>query len=224
MDIPLDKVIPRVLAVAIVGYCLWPSYNVYFSKPMEKKAKEIPELTASLLSPEMPPSPGRDPFLSGSAAVASTLQNAPKTAVNVKSDKGRSKPAPTKTIADKKVVKYAVGSVRKDKLRPSRAENSKPMTLEATCIVNDRRLAVINGRLYAPDDKISVPEVSAAPCKIVNVLPYKVLLKCGEKKVELSFPNTSAKSNAAPRRTVKKKTTTTTKRKAPAKRRSAAKK
>ena len=78
--------------------------------------------------------------------------------------------------------------------------------------MGDQRLAVINGRLYAPRDTLSAgkpvanksannkpapDKAAAAPYQVVDVLPYKVLLACDGQILELGYSNVTTGSAPA---------------------------
>ncbi|MBU4273157.1 MAG: hypothetical protein KKE86_05565 [Planctomycetes bacterium] len=216
MDIPLDKVIPRALALAVVGYCLWPSMMAFNSKPKTKSPDKPPELSAALLSPAMPPTPTRDPFEQNTATPASALKKVIQPATKAAAVKGPQKPAGAADPTVKTARRAAAAS--RDRAMPTGkgANHSGGLTLEATCIVGDRRLAVINGRLYAPKETLSLPGLSATPCEVVSVLPYKVVLKCGENNMELTYPNVASKSASAGKKSSGKKAQSASKRASPA--------
>ena len=216
MDIPLDKVIPRALALAVVGYCLWPSMTAFFSTPKTTMPKKMPELTAALLSPELPPAPTRDPFLENTAMLASSLKNVPRSTVKSSAGLGRTKPSAAKAPTVKTNRRVTTGARAGGKPTAKRTGNSGRLTLEATCIVGDRRLALINGRLYAPKETLSLPGLSATPCEIISVMPYKVVLKCGAKNMELTYPNVASKSASAGKKSSGKKPQSASKRATPA--------
>ena len=58
--------------------------------------------------------------------------------------------------------------------------------------MGDQRLALINGRLYGPRETLQDSTASGADYKVVDVLPYKVLLECQGKKLELAYPDAAS--------------------------------
>ena len=198
MEIPLDKAIPRVLALALVGYCLWPSFSEFLSSPKAKKPKKTPELTVAMLSPELPPPLTRDPFEEGTTALASTVKkempSTTKAAVELSADAKQEKPAMAKTRQETEEQRIVKRAPPDKKSSSHRIGNAEPLNLEATCIVDDQRLAVISGRIYGTDDTLLLPGLSTTPCKIVEVLPYRVVLKCGNKNFELQYSDMTPKS------------------------------
>jgi hypothetical protein len=61
------------------------------------------------------------------------------------------------------------------------------LVLNATCIMGDKRLAIINGRTYRPNDTLVSSNTKAPPCVITDILPNKVLLECQGKRFQLCY-------------------------------------
>jgi hypothetical protein len=171
MQLPLDKLAPRAIALAVVGYCVWPCLTAFTSRPAAKPPEKLPELAATLLKPALAPFPARNPFERKHAAVAASVK--------------RGKPSPA---AANKTAGKATGRVATKAVDPLSA-----LSLDATCIVGGRRLAMINGRLYATQEKLGAGNSSTPPYKIVGVLPYKVLLELEGKNVELTYSNLASR-------------------------------
>jgi hypothetical protein len=72
----------------------------------------------------------------------------------------------------------------------ARSDN-EALVLNATSIMGDKRLAIINGRTYGPKDAIVTSSDKAAPCVVVDILPSKVLLECQGKRRQLRFVDNS---------------------------------
>ena len=66
------------------------------------------------------------------------------------------------------------------------------MVLNATCVVGDQEMAMIDGHLYAEQDLIPAPAGGGPQYKILSVLPYKVLLERGGRTLELTYSNAAA--------------------------------
>jgi len=163
MELALDKLAPRAIALAVVGYCVWPSLAAFQAQPETKPPEKPPEVAAALLKPAVAPFPKRDPFVM----------------TNSRPEKKSSLAASGKNAA-----------LLVDPL--------SHLTLEATCLMGGKRLAMINGHLYACREKSPEGDASTPPFTLVSVLPYKVLLECGGKSLELMYSNV-ASSNAASR-------------------------
>ena len=163
MEISAGKWAPRVIAVAVAGYCVWPTVTALFSQPKAKPPEKLPELAAALLAPAAPPASKRDPFGQGAAEPLHRQAAQPSAAAAARRPSGNDA-GPLSGVA-----------------------------LEATCIVGERRLALINGRLYAPRETLSTSNSSAPPYKIVDVFPYKVLLESEGKTVELKYSDVAVR-------------------------------
>ena len=98
----------------------------------------MPELATALLSPKLPPLPKRDPFGLAARAQRLSAKLVAKPGRGSNGHGSRANPA-GKINAPVKAVDPLSG-----------------LSLSGTCIVGDQRLAVINGRLYAPKDKLIV--------------------------------------------------------------------
>jgi hypothetical protein len=171
MQISLQKLVPRAVALALVGYWAWPSVDALRSQPKSKSAVKSTELPAALLKAPTSPLPTRNPF-----------EN--EELIAVAGGAGSEKRGQTGSAA-------------------ARALKSNELTLDATCILGGRRLAVISGSLYAVHEKVPAESPSAAPYTLSNVLPYKVLLEREGKTTEISYSNIalsaeSSKTRATP--------------------------
>jgi hypothetical protein len=187
MVISISKLAPRATVLAVVGYCVWPSLSYMTSQPETKPPGKLPELAAALLSPKMPSCPTRDPFGSKSAAQLSARRGASTAAVKLATKEDRAKSSTP--LVGKPAEKLAAADTSEQPVDPLNG-----LTLDATCIVGRRRAAVINGRLYAPEELLSASSPSTPPYKIVDVFPYKVLLEREGKTLELTYSNVASRS------------------------------
>ena len=60
MAISVNTLMPRAIALAAVGYCVWPSLTAFMSETGNKSPAKLPALETTLLRPKMPPRPVRD--------------------------------------------------------------------------------------------------------------------------------------------------------------------
>jgi hypothetical protein len=184
MAISTAKLVPRAIALAAVGYCIWPSLNALVVEPESKPPAKLPEVAALLASPALPPCPTRNPFARRTPAKpALPGGSSPATAR-----------AATKGEATKHVNSAAANAAAKA------VDALSGLKLEATCIVGNQRMAVINGRLYAAPAMLPASGKATPTLKVVGVLPYKVLFECEGKTLELTYSNTvsrAASSRAA---------------------------
>lgn len=165
MVLSVNKVAPSAIVLAFVGYCVWPSVLVLTSDPPPPKPPvKLPEFAAALLSPKLPPPLTKNPWGGKDAAALAAAKELAKAGKTAATDSD-----PAKAKAAGKPVDPLAG-----------------VKLEATCILGNQRLAMINGQLYAPQERLATGK-SSTPLKIVSVFPYKVLLEHEGKTVELTY-------------------------------------
>jgi hypothetical protein len=66
------------------------------------------------------------------------------------------------------------------------------LVLNATCIVGQQRMAVINGHVYKEKESVPRAGEETASCILTEILPRKVLLLCDGATLQLSYLNTAA--------------------------------
>ena len=69
------------------------------------------------------------------------------------------------------------------------ADPLSSLTLSATSILAEQRLAVINGRIYAERERLKSNDPSAPPCVVARILPDRVILECEGRTATLSYAN-----------------------------------
>ncbi len=224
--------------LAAVAYAVWPTVSDALWPPAPPPAERVPELASSLLAPKLPSPPLRDPF-SGKLITQRRPAAAPKSDL-AKKPAGR--PAQEAAKAARQAGAKSAGAIASAKAR----ETLRGFTLQATSIVGDQRMAVINGRVYAVGEGLRVArrdaatptkseatapgagpplgtpfqgvspvaksaaaaskdpasaaaaDTASAVCKIVDVLPDRVLLELEGTRLELTYPD--APSHSAPQR------------------------
>jgi len=177
MTISVGKMAPRVIVLAAVAYCAWPSVSELTSESTPPPAKKVADLPAALFSPAMPPCPARNPFGGKDAAALAAATRSPAAAGET-----GARPKPAASAAAK--------------LPDKPLDPLGGLKLDATCILGDQRLAMINGQLYASREKLPAGN-AAPPFRIVSVLPYKVLLERDGKTLELTYANVASRPAAA---------------------------
>ena len=175
MAISAGKVAPSAVVLAFVGYCVWPSLSELTSSPPPKPPVKVPELAAALFSPTMPPCPTKNPWGGMDAASLAAAKEAAKAA-------DMTAGAPAGSAAAKKPVDPFDG-----------------LKLEATCILGNQRLAMINGQLYAPQEMPSAGNSSTPPFRVVSVFPNRVLLECKGKTMELTYEGVVSRPASSPK-------------------------
>jgi hypothetical protein len=172
MAISAGKLAPSAVVLAFLGYCAWPSLSEMVSPPPPPPPPaKVPELAASLFSPTMPPVPTRNPWGGLDAASLAAKQSVKQ--ADTQSDE----------VVDSALAKAV-------------SEPVDPLTqlkLGATSILGDQRMAVINGRLCAAEETLTVGDT---PYRVVRVLPYKVMLEHKGNIVELTYANVASRAAA----------------------------
>jgi hypothetical protein len=172
MGISINKLAPSAVVLAFVGYCAWPSVSELASDPQQANAPaKVQELAATLFSPALPPPTTQNPWGGKDAAVLAAAKELAKT-------------------ADKAAATPADSTSAKAPERPS--DPLKGLRLDATCILGDQRLAIINGQLYAPQEKLSSENSSIPPYRIISVFPDKVVLDRNGKAVDLTYSDVAS--------------------------------
>ena len=102
MAISANTLVPRVIALAAVGYCVWPSLTAFVSETQNKPPAKLPALETTLLRPKMPPQPARDPFQVNVAAKADSPGKSSKAGAGMaeaNSATGGARPKPVNPLA-----------------------------------------------------------------------------------------------------------------------------
>jgi hypothetical protein len=175
----LARMAPTGVVVLLVLWCVWP--YMIASSGDEKRAAKLPEVSAAALTPKIASPPKRDPFRTPTEVLAAKQPTKPQPAVKT--------PAATKEAA----------------AAAARAKNANPLdslVLSATCISGDERMAVVNGRIYHPREKLKLSGTTAA-WLVTEILPEKVLLENAGKTFVLKYSDRpdpkAAASKAAPK-------------------------
>ncbi len=172
MNISLEKLVPRVIVAGALGYCAWPSVSYLMSHPAAAPPATLPEVAKSALAPTIT-SPTRDPFVLKDAAEAND---------------GSKAGSPRGQFGAKKLADAA-------KQKDDKASNPlSGLTLDATYLAGASRLAIINGCVYGPKETLP-----ASKLKILDVLPYKVLLDCEGTVLTLAYSDTASAGSASTR-------------------------
>jgi hypothetical protein len=164
MSTMTHKLATLAVVLAVVAYWCWPALRESYSgraAPASNAAAKKPaaprELSASTLTPALPPPSQRDPFLlPGVKRSAKVARSGPSN--------GKTKAVP-KTIVDIK---------------------DSGLVLGATYVADEVRLALINGRVYKEQDTVQPPG-EAAKYVITDILPLAVLLSRQGKSVRLNY-------------------------------------
>jgi len=165
MALSPSKLAPSAAVLAFVGYCAWPSVSSMISDSKKYNPPEdIAELAASVLTPKLAPLPEKNPF--GGMDLGALLK-AKEKKIEIKSSSAADISKMPKNVYD------PIGSLK----------------LQATCIIENQRVAIINGKTYGPKDTLLTGNALKPSFKIVDILPTKVLLGDNGRVLELTYTN-----------------------------------
>jgi len=188
MAVSVGNLAPRAVVLGLVAVGIWPTVTRFLSEDKPPTPEQMPELAAKLLSPKLPPLPTRDPF-------GLALPGRPLPAKDLAKQRGGSR---SLSRADAAGKSNATGKA---------VSPLSGLSLTGTCILGNQRLAVINGRLYAPkemlttdkpvvkratNDKAAADEPASSSYQVVEVFPYKVLLAHNGQVLELEYSNVTS--------------------------------
>lgn len=175
MAISVNKIAPSAVAIAFVGFCIWPSVSALTSTPKPPpQQKKSAELANSLLTCKLGPPPTKNPWGGKDAASLAKQKNAASEATSVAAA----------------AIETSSGN---------RATLLADVRLDATCIFGDRRMAVINGRLYSVRETIAAATPGGPSYKLLSVFPHTVLLQSGSRVVELAYSNVVGRPSTSPK-------------------------
>ncbi len=83
-----------------------------------------------------------------------------------------------------------------DKAKAAAAESNE-LVLNATCILGDQRMAIINGRTYKAKDSVRKPNSSEPPYLLTEIFSNRVVLVRDGKQVQLSYTDHRTPTNSA---------------------------
>ncbi len=193
MSLPVAKLAPQVVVLAVVGYWSMPLLMPSTPKGKTKKPPALPEVAASQLSPKLLPPPSRNPFQPPGVDWPDSIDLSASLADDAEKDS-----KPTASEADLPTVVIAAPS---------------DFTLNATSAFGSTRMAVINGEVYAEKDKLPSPGNASAMYQIAQILPDKVFLDSDGRKYELAYADSAgagvaddASASSASKKSVSAKT------------------
>jgi hypothetical protein len=177
----ITKSTPILIAGAVLGVLCWPYVDDRAPRPKEVDAtKALKSLVASL-SPPHSPAPQRDPFDSR-AAVRSGRRG-----------RGRAGQTPEGTGSPAQTESAAAGTGTSLSRAPGE------LALQATHLRGDRRIALINGSVYAEGDEIKPTGPTATTYTVTRIYPHRVVLESASQTLELTYPAHDAKPNPGAR-------------------------
>ena len=179
MSIWVNRLAPQAVVLAVALYLSWPSLMDSFWPAAHSASKAaIPAGTKELSAAML--SPRRPPPLKRELFLRAGTSHLAKT----KADRLGSKGAAAVTAADAK---------------------GSGLVLAATCIVGQKRMAMINGKVYREKDAIQGSGKEPVNYVIAQILPHKVLLSSQGGLLQLSYTNAAAKpsKDKSPRKPAK---------------------
>jgi hypothetical protein len=173
MPTSITRFAPQLIVLTVAAYWGWSALGDFLPKGSaaissgNKNVAASKEFAATALSPKFSPLATRDPFTTPGA-------RAKKIA---KGHKPGQKPAlETLAIAD--------GA-------------SLGLTLSATCILGDRKFAMINGQVYREKETVQTAGSEPMSCVVTSILPREVVLSWQGKLLRLDYPDAPVKADAA---------------------------
>ncbi|MFZ1935956.1 MAG: hypothetical protein WCB27_10705 [Thermoguttaceae bacterium] len=167
------KFAPQAMVLAVALYWSWPALKTVFPQVAKLASKEEAkkpvgqQFAAKVLSPKFRPFPKHNPFVS--------LDSKQKAAALARSAKSGKKQDGTSKVA---------------------AAHDVGLVLNATCIMGQQRMAIINGHVYKEKEVIPQPGDETPGCFVTAILPHEVLLSCRGEIVKLGYVNVTAKPAA----------------------------
>jgi len=168
----ITKLAPQAIVLAVALYWSWPALKASVSQAATVAAKGAPKK-------------------SGEPQDFAVLTLSPR--FLPPSSRNPFLPVYAKSAAVAKAVKPG----QKKKTAETAADiHDSGLVLNATCIVGEQRMAIINGRVYKEKEAIERPNDAAGSCVLTDIFPHKVLLSCQGETLQLSYLNVAAKPAA----------------------------
>ncbi len=183
----IKKLTPILIVGAILGFLCWPYLDDNAPRPKEVDAVKPLKSLVAALSPPPAQAPERDPFDS-----RATVRQG-------RHGKGAAK-TPGKAGSS--------GEVAGSSLPHAPGE----LALQATHLRGDRRIALINGAVYAEGDQIKPTGPTTPTYTVTRIYPHRVVLGSDDETLELTYPAHDAKPASGARGTARdnpKKSNTT---------------
>jgi hypothetical protein len=148
MSRTLGRMAPTAIVFALAVWCCWPYLDELRSSLEVEQGGDLPRITSSLLSPTVEPVPKRDPFQPPPA---------------IRADPPGSKKPEIKKLAASSPhpqagPRQAGASDQANAQRPG-TDVVKTLVLEAIYIQGDRRVALINDRVYAQGEPLAISDL-----------------------------------------------------------------
>ncbi len=199
MAVSIGKFAPTAIVLAAVGYCCWPYLEDPGQRPKLDDGKKLPEISASVLAPNIKPAPGRDPFgLTGEVDMFKVLQpgTAKKGAATPAGGAVSKKLSPAEEQAALEKAKAEAAEIARKAVAQDLKVALNSTTLNATCLRGSHRSAVINSEVF--NEGQTLDNLSTRPIKIAAIYAHKVLLELEGQTVELTYENVSSTPESGP--------------------------
>ena len=172
------------IVIGVMGYLCWPYVSDPLPEALALSPGKMPEIAPALLAPPVAPAPDRDPFQQ--PPVAKPAEEPPPPVVAEVP-----KPAPPPSAAPAPALNPPI--VVKPELPVDPKDLLSGLALNATYVRGDRRLAVINGSLYAEGDQVKLSGPTMLALTLARVYPDNVILERKGQTVELNYPAAESK-------------------------------
>jgi hypothetical protein len=184
------KMAPTIVVVAASAACAWPYlWGPLEAAPPGPKEAPLPEIKAALLEPAVGTNFDRDPFQETAAARLALAR--PAFARLQARVVGWFRRRPADDPGDGTYA--ATGKVEA-------AGPGADLVLNGTFLQGERRLAVINGRVYAPGEPLKGLDAARGRYVLAEVRPLAVVIDAPGRRLELSYRGPSSAPPAGPSR------------------------
>jgi hypothetical protein len=167
----ITKSTPILIVGAVLGFLCWSYVDDPAPRPKEVDATApLKSLVASLF-PEDSPAPARDPF--DSRGIVRPGKRKKEAAAKTMPEGDSSPAARVPGVAASVPLPHGPGD----------------LALEATHLTGGRRIALINGAVYAEGDDLK----PTGKYRVARIYPHRVVLESQSETVELTYPAHDAK-------------------------------
>jgi hypothetical protein len=169
MSTQAEKMIPIGLVLGLIGYCCWPYAGSPSGEPEVKSGPKIARIPSDMLAPAIDAPSARDPFRI--AAQPPPSDAAPKSGSNGPAPGGNTPPAAPP---------------------PPPQDADRPLTtlvLNATFLQGNRRVALINNRLYSEGDTLQAGNAATSDWVVAQIESFRVVLAGTDQQRELNYSN-----------------------------------
>jgi hypothetical protein len=174
MSARLKKMGPIGFMACVLGYLCWGYAGDPSAKPPAASDKKL-EIPAALLSPTPAPKPTRDPFNSRAVDISTKIAAQAEKPTTTGASSAQAAAAPPRT--PESVIAAAQGD----------------LALQATHVGGERRVALINGCVYAEGDEIKSSGTTTRSYKVGRISPHRVEVQIEGQTVALTYSSAESK-------------------------------